>query len=142
MADTKKPDLASPRLLSGDNPQIPKGDGDAPVQAYLDAIPGWKQGLGRRLDALVVATVPGVRKAVRWNTPFYGSDDGWFLSFHCFTRYLKVTFLRGTSLQPMPPGESKHPEVRYLDIPEDGFDEDQFVEWVLQAAALPGEPLF
>lgn len=136
-------DTTQPKLLAGDNPQIPKGDGEAPVHAYLDAIPGWKQGVARRVDALITATVPGVRKAVRWNSPFYGVEgDGWFLSYHCFTNYLKITFLRGSSLQPMPPGGSKHPEVRYLDIPEDGFDEQQFVEWVRQAAALRGEPMF
>jgi hypothetical protein len=131
---------ATPRLLSGGNPQIPKGYGDAPVQAYIAAMPGWKRDLGRRLDALVAAAVPGVKKAVKWNTPFYGvEDDVWFLSFHCFTRYVKVTFFRGTSLDPVPPGASKHPEVRYLDIHEDQLDEAQFVAWVEQASRLPGE---
>jgi hypothetical protein len=131
---------ATPRLLSGGNPQIPKGYGDAPVQAYIAAMPGWKRDLGRRLDALVAAAVPGVKKAVKWNSPFYGvEDDVWFLSFHCFTRYVKVTFFRGTSLDPVPPGASKHPEVRYLDIHEDQLDEAQFVAWVEQASRLPGE---
>ena len=131
---------ATPRLLSGGNPQIPKGYGDAPVQAYIAAMPGWKRDLGRRLDALVAAAVPGVKKAVKWNSPFYGvEDDVWFLSFHCFTRYVKVTFFRGTSLDPVPPGASRHPEVRYLDIHEDQLDEAQFVAWVEQASRLPGE---
>jgi hypothetical protein len=133
---------AEPRLLSGGNPQIAKGYGDAPVQAYIAAMPGWKRDLGRRLDALIVAAVPGVQKAVKWNTPFYGLEgEGWFLSYHCFTRYVKVTFFRGTSLTPVPPGPSKHPEVRYLDIHEDAFDEAQFRSWVEQASRLPGEKL-
>ena len=107
-------------LLSGGNPQIAKGYGDAPVQAYIAAMPGWKRDVGRRLDALIVRTVPGVHKAVKWNSPFYGVEDqGWFLSFHCFTKYVKVAFFRGTSLRPLPPGESKHKDVRYLDIHED-----------------------
>ncbi len=133
-----------PRLLSGGNPQIPKGYGDAPVQAYIAAMPGWKQGIGRRIDALVTAAVPGVRKAVKWNSPFYGAPDadGWFLSYHCFTKYVKVTFFRGTSLTPPPPGASKHPEVRYLDIRESGgVDESQLTAWIQQASALPGERL-
>ena len=132
-----------PRLLSGGNPQIPKGYGDAPVQAYIAAMPGWKSDVGRRLDALIVRTVPGVRKAVKWNSPFFGvEDDLWFLIFHCFARYVKVTFFRGSSLRPVPPGASKHPEVRYLDIHEDdAFDEAQFVDWVKQASQLPGERL-
>ena len=109
-----------PKLLSGGNPQIPKGDGDAPVQAYIAAMPGWKHDVGRRLDALVVQAIPGVQKAVRWNSPFYGvAGQGWFLSYHCFTKYVKVTFLNGGSLQPMPPVESKQPDVRYLHIYED-----------------------
>lgn len=129
-------------LLSGGNPQIAKGYGDAPVQAYIAAMPGWKSDLGRRLDSAIVQTVPGVSKAVKWNTPFYGNEgDGWFVSFHCFTKYIKVTFFRGTSLQPVPPGESKHPEVRYLDIYEGQFDEAQFVDWIKQASLLPGEKL-
>jgi hypothetical protein len=131
---------AKPKLLAGGNPQIAKGYGDAPVAAYIAAMPGWKQELGRRLDALIVRTVPGVQKAVKWNSPFYGIDGkGWFLSFHCFTKYIKVTFFRGTSLRPMPLGESKHKEVRYLDIHEAELNEGQFVDWVKQASALPGE---
>jgi hypothetical protein len=135
------PHPAEPRLLSGGNPQIPKGEGDAPVQAYIAAMPGWKSEIGRRIDALVEAAVPGVRKAVKWNSPFYGVPDGegWFLSFHVFTRYVKVTFFRGTSLDPVPPGRSKHPEVRYVDIYEGKFDEAQLAEWVRQASRLPGE---
>jgi hypothetical protein len=131
---------AKPALLSGGNPQIAKADGDAPVQAYIAAMPGWKRDLGGRLDALVARTVPGVRKAVKWNSPFYGVDgQGWFLSFHCFTRYVKVTFFSGASLRPVPPGESKHKDVRYLDIHEDGpFDEAQFAAWVKQASQVPG----
>ena len=127
-------------LLSGGNPQIAKADGDAPVQAYLAAMPGWKRDLGKRLDALVVRTVPRVRKAVKWNSPFYGIEgQGWFLSFHTFTKYVKVTFFRGASLRTVPPGPSKHQNVRYLDIREDdGLDEPQIADWVKQAAALPG----
>lgn len=134
---------SAPRLLSGGNPQIAKGYGDAPVQAYIAAMPGWKADLGRRLDVLVTATVPGVEKAVKWNTPFYGlPGNGWFLSFHCFTRYVKITFFRGTSLDPVPPGASKVPGVRYFDIHEnDVLDEVQLRGWILQAAALPGEKL-
>jgi hypothetical protein len=130
-------------LLSGGNPQIAKGYGDAPVQAYIAAMPGWKSDLGRRLDTIIENLIPGVRKAVKWNTPLYGSpgEEGWFLSYHCFTRYLKVTFFRGTSLDPVPPGTSKHPEVRYLDIHEGEFDEAQFSEWVKQASRLPGEKM-
>ena len=131
------------KLLAGGNPQIAKGYGDTPVQAYIAAMPGWKREVGRRLDALIERTVPGVRKAVKWNSPFYGVEDdgqGWFLSFHCFTKYIKVAFFRGTSLRPVPPGESKHQEVRYLDIHEDDeFDEAQFTAWVKQASKLPGE---
>jgi hypothetical protein len=136
-------DPAEPVLLSGGNPQIPKGAGDAPVQAYIAAMPGWKRDLGRRLDALVAETVPGVRKAVKWNSPFYGTEDGsWFLSFHCFTHYVKLTFFRGTSLDPVPPGASKHPEVRYLDLREDDpFDEARLADWIRQASRLPGERL-
>jgi hypothetical protein len=133
---------AKPALLSGGNPQIAKGYGDAPVQAYIAAMPGWKSDLGRRLDALIVRTVPSVYKAVKWNSPFYGIEgEGWFLSLHCFTKYVKVTFFRGTSLRPVPPGESKHNEVRYLDIHEGELDEAQFVAWVKQASQLPGERL-
>lgn len=127
-------------LLSGGNPQIAKADGDAPVQAYIAAMPEWKQDVGRKLDALVTRAVPKVRKAVRWNSPFYGIEgQGWFLSFHCFTKYVKVTFLRGASLDPLPPGESKDENVRYLDIHEGrDFDEKQFVAWVKQASRMPG----
>lgn len=130
-----------PKLLSGGNPQIPKAEGNAPVQAYIAAMPGWKRDVGRRIDALIVRTVPAVHKAVKWNSPFYGIEgEGWFLSFHCFTKYIKVTFFRGTSLHPVPPVESKHPEVRYVHIHEDApFDETQFIEWVKQASELPGE---
>ena len=136
--------MTEPRLLSGGNPQIPKGDGDAPVAAYLAAMPGWKQSIGRAVDALVVRTLPGVRKAVKWNSPFYGAPDqeGWFLSFHCFDRYVKLTFFRGTSLDPVPPGPSKQQDVRYLDIrEEDPIDEAQLADWIRQASALPGEKL-
>ena len=127
-------------LLSGGNPQIAKADGDAPVQAYIAGMPGWKRDLGKRLDALVMRNVPNVRKAVKWNSPFYGIDgQGWFLSFHVFTRYVKITFFRGTSLRPVPPGASKHKDVRYFDIHEgDELDEAQMASWVKQAAALPG----
>ena len=131
-----------PVLLSGGNPQIAKADGDGPVRAYIAAMPGWKRDVARRLDALIVRTVAGVRKAVKWNSPFYGmADQGWFLSFHCFTRYVKVTFFRGASLRPVPPGESKQKDVRYLDIHEGQFDEAQFADWVKQASQLPGEKM-
>ena len=140
---SQPPMAGKPVLLSGGNPQIAKGYGNAPVQAYIAAMPGWKRGVGGRLDALVERAVPGVRKAVKWNSPFYGIEDQvWFLSYHCFTKYVKVTFFRGRSLRPLPPGESKHKEVRYLDIREDDpFDEAQFVDWVKQASQLPGERL-
>jgi hypothetical protein len=131
-----------PTLLSGGNPQIPKGFGGEPVLAYIAAMPGWKRAVGTRLDALVETTVPGVQKAVKWNSPFYGVEEGsWFLSYHCFTKYIKVTFFRGTSLTPIPKGKSKHPKVRYLDIHEGELDEDQFTDWVKQASQLPGEKL-
>jgi hypothetical protein len=131
---------AQPALLSGGNPQIAKGYGDAPVQAYIAAMPGWKREVGRRLDALIARTVPGVRKAVKWNSPFYGVEDNvWFLNFHCFTKYIKVAFFRGASLRPVPPGESKHKDVRYLDIYEGELDETQLAAWVKQASQLPGE---
>lgn len=132
---------AEPKLLSGGNPQIEKGYGDAPVQAYIAAMPGWKSDLGRRLDALIQRTVPGVLKAVKWNSPLYGVEDQvWFLGIHCFTKYIKVAFFRGASLQPLPPGKSKQKEVRYLDIHEDDqLDEAQFADWVKQASKLPGE---
>jgi hypothetical protein len=132
---------AKPKLLSGENPQIAKGYGDAPVQAYIAAVPGWKQDVARRLDALVVRAVPKVRKAVKWNSPFYGVGDeseGWFLSFHCFKNYVKVVIFRGMSLKPIPPGESKQKEVRYLDVREGELDEAQFTKWVKQAAKLDG----
>lgn len=129
-----------PVLLSGGNPQIPKGDGDAPVQAYIDAMPGWKHDVGRRLDDLIGDLVPNVRKAVRWNSPFYGVEGmGWFASVHCFTRYVKVSFFSGGSLDPMPPEPSKDAETRYVHIHEDGkIDEERMGQWILQAAALPG----
>ena len=112
--------VAKPTLLAGGNPQIAKGDGDAPVQAYIAAMPGWKREVGRRLDALIVRTVPSVRKAIKWNSPFYGVEgQGWFLGIHCFTKYVKVAFFRGTSLRPVPPGESKSKDTRYLDVHED-----------------------
>lgn len=132
---------AAPKLLSGGNPQIAKGYGDAPVQAYIAAMPGWKSDVGRRLDAIIVGAVPSVTKAVKWNSPFYGIEgEGWFLSFHVFARYIKVAFFRGASLSPVPPGASKQKEVRYLDIHEDDqLDETQFADWVKQASRLPGE---
>lgn len=136
----KPPADGKPVLLSGGNPQIPKGDGDAPVQAYIAAMPDWKRDVGEKLDALIVRTVPDVRKAVKWNSPFYGVEgQGWFLSFHCFTRYVKVAFFNGSSLRPLPPGESKDPNTRYLDIEEAaGIDEQQVGDWIRQAAELPG----
>lgn len=138
---SKEPDRPTePVLLSGGNPQIAKGDGDAPVQAYIAAMPGWKSDVGRRLDALVTRTVPNVRKAVRWNSPFYGSEDqGWFLNVHCFTKYVKVTFFDGVSLDPPPPGKMKDENARYLNIYEDDeLDEAQLTAWVMQASRLPG----
>jgi hypothetical protein len=125
-------------LLSGGNPQIAKADGDAPVQAYIAAMPGWKRDIGKRLDALIARTVPDVRKAVKWNSPFYGVEGrGWFLSFHVFTRYVKVTFFRGTALRPVPPGGADK-DARWIDVHEDDLDEAQMAAWVKQAAALPG----
>jgi hypothetical protein len=141
VSKSKSREIAKPvKLLSGGNPQITKGDGDAPVAAYIAAMPGWKGDVGRRLDAIIVRTVPGVCKAVRWNTPFYGVEGhGWFLGFHCITKYVKVAFFRGTSLRPMPPGESKQKEVRYLHIHEDDqIDEELVASWVRQASELPG----
>jgi hypothetical protein len=134
---------AKPALLAGGNPQIAKADGDAPVQAYIAAMPGWKRDVGRRLDALIVRTVPDVCKAVKWNSPFYGIEgQGWFLSFHCFTKYIKLAFFRGMSLRPLPPGESKRKEARYLDIHEDDqLDDAQLADWVQQASQLPGQDL-
>ncbi len=135
------PVAAKPALLAGGNPQIAKADGDAPVQAYIAAMPGWKRDVGRRLDALIVRTVPGVRKAVKWNTPFYGvAEQGWFLALHCYTKYVNVAFFRGLSLSPVPPGASKSKDTRYFNIhKEDPFDEAQFAAWVKQASQLPGE---
>jgi len=132
--------VAKPKLLSGGNPQIAKAYGDAPVQAYIAAMPGWKSDVGRRLDALIERTVPGVHKAVKWNSPFYGIEgQGWFLGIHCFTKYIKVAFFRGSSLRPLPPGESKQKEVRYLDIHEDDqLDEELVASWIRQASELPG----
>jgi hypothetical protein len=135
---------SKPKLLSGGNPQIPKGDGDQPVQAYITAMPEWKHDIGRRIDELVERVAPEVQKAVRWNSPFYGIEDqGWFLSFHCFTKYLKLTWHNGASLDPLPPVDSKHPDVRYFHIHEDDdLDETQLESWIRQASALPGEQLF
>jgi hypothetical protein len=132
---------AAPVLLSGGNPQIAKGYGDGPVQAYIAVMPGWKSAVGRRLDTLIEGAAPGVQKAVKWNSPFYGMEgEGWFLSFHCFTKYIKVTFFRGAMLDPLPPGASKMKDVRHFDVREDAeFDEARFVGWVRQASKLPGE---
>lgn len=133
---------AKPRLLSGGNPQIAKAYGDAPVRAYIAALTGWKREIGERLDAIVTRVAPGVKKAVKWNSPFYGMEEGvWFLSFHVFTRYVKVTFFKGAMLKPPPEGASKHPAVRYYDIREGAFDEKQFTAWVKQASKLPGEKM-
>ena len=146
MPGPRTPKVAVPasslRLLSGGNPQIPKGEGDAPVQAWIAAAPEWKRAAAERLDALVEQAVPGVRKAVKWNSPLYAApgQEGWFLSLHCFTRYIKVAFLNGARLQPVPPEASKHPQTRYLHVFEDvPLDEPQFLDWVRQAAAIPGE---
>ena len=137
-SSARKP--TKPALLSGGNPQIAKGHGDAPVQAYIAAMPGWKSGVARRVDALIVRTAPGARKAVKWNSPFYGIEGrGWFLSFHAFAKYIKVVFFKGASLRPLPPGESTQKDVRYLDIHEtDKLDEKQLAAWIRQAAELPG----
>jgi hypothetical protein len=135
------PSAAKPTLLAGGNPQIAKADGDAPVQAYIAVMPGWKSDLGRRLDALVVRNVPNVRKAVRWNSPFYGiGNQGWFMTFHVLTRYVKVTFFQGMSLQPLPPGgTARSKDARWIDLREDDpLDEAQMADWIRQAAALPG----
>jgi hypothetical protein len=134
---------SKPKLLSGGNPQIPKGEGDGPVQAYIAAMPGWKRPLGERLDELIVRTVPSVRKAVKWNQPFYGHEgEGWFLSFRCYTAYVQLQFFRGTSLDPVPPKPSKHDEVRYFDLHEDDdLDERLLVSWIEQASRLPGEKM-
>jgi hypothetical protein len=132
------------QLLSGGNPQIAKGDGDEPVQAYIAAMPGWKAEIGRRLDDLVDDVVPDVRKAVRWNSPFYGIDgSGWFLSYHCFTNYVKVTWLNGSHLDPPPPVKSKDGRVRSLHLgADDDIDDEQLRDWIRQAASLPGDELF
>ena len=142
MTDRQK-DAKAPRLLSGGNPQIPKGDGDGPVRDYIAAMPGWKRDVGERIDRLVGRTVSSVRRAVRWNQPFYGAgDEGWFLSFRCYTDYVQVQFLKGTSLDPMPPKPSKHDEMRYLDVRDgDELDEEQLRAWFEQSAELPGAPL-
>ena len=143
MGDARQPNIRGRpkpvKLLSGGNPQIAKADGDAPVQTYIAAMPGWKRDLGKRLDALIVGNVPNVRKAVKWNSPLYGIEGkGWFLGFHVFTRYVKVTFFRGRSLRPVPPGASKGKDTRYMDIHEGELDEAQMASWVKQATALPG----
>ncbi|MBL8557616.1 MAG: DUF1801 domain-containing protein [Hyphomonadaceae bacterium] len=133
---------SKPSLLSGDNPQIPKGYGDAPVQAYIDAVPGWKQDVCRTVDALITEAVPEVQKAVKWNTPLYGLEkDVFFIGYHCFKNYVKVSFFQGAALDPMPPGTSKQKNVRYLDIHEGVLDEKQFVKWVKAASKLPGEKM-
>jgi hypothetical protein len=131
---------AKPTLLSGGNPQIAKADGDAPVQAYISAMPDWKQDIGRSLDELITRIVPGVNKAVKWNSPFYGTEgQGWFISYHCFAKYVKLTFFKGTSLHPLPPGESKSKDVRYLDIHEnEKIDQKLLAGWIKQASKLPG----
>ena len=141
MGKTANP--AKPALLSGGNPQIAKAYGDAPVQAYIAAMPGWKSAVGQRLDTLITSTIPGVHKAVKYNSPLYGIEgQGWFLSLHVFTKYIKVAFFRGASLRPVPPGKSKQKHVRYLDIHEDDqLDEAQLAAWVKQASKLPGEKL-
>jgi hypothetical protein len=143
-AQAKRHAAGRVKLLSGGNPQIAKADGDTPVQAYIAAMPGWKRGIGERLDALIEQNVPNVRKAVRWNTPFYGIEgQGWFLAFHCITKYIKVTFFRGTSLRPVPPVESRIKDVRYFHIHEDDrLDETPVANWIRQAAELPGETCF
>jgi hypothetical protein len=134
----RKRGAAQPRLLAGGNPQIAKADGDPPVQAYIAAMPGWKRDIGRRLDALVARNAPHVRRAVKWNSPFYGIEgQGWFLSFHVFTRYVKVTFFRGTSLRPVPRGGTGE-DARWVDIHEHDLDEPQMASWIEQAAAIPG----
>jgi hypothetical protein len=140
MPPIKKTKARKPRLLSGGNPQITMADGEAPVKAYIDAMPGWKKDAGRKLDALITRSVPGVKKAVKWNSPMYGvAGQGFFLSFHCFARYIKVTFFKGAALKPMPPIESKDPNTRYVHIHEDeAWDERQLASWITQAAKLPG----
>jgi hypothetical protein len=141
-APKKAAKAGNPVLLSGGNPQIAKGYGDTPVQEYIAAMPGWKSAVGARMDAIIHRAVPRVKKAVKWNSPFYGlSDDVWFLSFHVFTKFVRVTFFRGATLNPPPTGTSKYPAVRYYDIYEDKFDEALFAKWVKQASKLPGERL-
>jgi hypothetical protein len=142
-ADSDRDAGSGPRLLSGGNPQIPKGEGEEPVRAYIAAMPGWKRSLGEWLDRLIVRTVPDVHKAVKWNQPFYGHEgEGWFLAFRCYTNYVQLQFFRGTSLDPVPPKASKHDEVRYLDIYEDDhLDEEQLASWIEQASNLPGETM-
>lgn len=134
---------AKPVLLSGGNPKIAKGEGEAPVRAYIDAMPGWKCDIGRRLDALITENVPGMRKAVKWNSLIYGKEqDGWFLGVHCFANYIKIAFFRGALLDPMPPVESKNEATRYFHVHEnDAIDDDQLVSWIMQASRLPGERL-
>ena len=133
---------AKPKLLSGGNPQIAKGYGDAPVQAFIAAMPGWKSDIGKRIDAIITKAVPGVKKAVKWNSPFYGRiENSWFLSFHVFARYVKVAFFNGASLKPQPVGTSKQARVRYYDIHEGELDEKQFTAWVKQASKFPGEKM-
>lgn len=141
VAKTAARKTRKPKLLAGGNPQIPKGYGDDPVQAYIASMPDWKRAIGRRVDALVTRAVPNVRKAVKWNSPLYGVAEGsWFLGVHCFNSYVKVAFFRGASLTPMPPGESTQADVRYLDIREnDAIDEQQLLDWFKQASKLPGE---
>lgn len=143
MDDNKRSGTIKPKLLTGGNPQIPKGYGNEPVQAYIAAMPNWKSDVGRKLDALVERTVPGVAKAVKWNTPLYGIEgQGWFLGFHCFNRYVKLTFFRGASLDPVPPENSRTPETRYFHIHEvDEWNEAQLETWIRQASLLPGEKL-
>jgi hypothetical protein len=139
-AKSQSEKAAATKLLAGGNPQIAKGEGDAPVQAYIAAMPGWKRDVGRRLDALIMSAAPGVRKAVKWNSPLYGVEgQGWFLGLHCFAKAIKVAFFQGASLRPVPPGESKSAGTRYLDICEnDALDESQLMAWVEQASRLPG----
>lgn len=136
----EKDTTAAPKLLSGGNPQIAKGDGNAPVQAYIAAMPGWKREVGWRLDALIERTVPGVRKAVKWNSPLYGMEgQGWFLGIHCFNRYIKLAFFRGAALDPVPPVTSKDANTRYFHINEgEAFDEELVARWVRQASGIPG----
>ena len=140
---TRKASGDAPKLLSSGNPQIPKGEGNAPVQAYINAMPGWKSAIGRKFDALIEKTVPGAAKAVKWNTPFYGAEPGsWFLALYCYKEYIQITFFRGTDLDPVPPKASKQEGVRYYAIYEDdGFDEELLAGWIRQASRLPGEKL-